>query len=180
MPKPLTLRAERSLLVLIDFQARLLPAIRYGEAALARAAKLSQGAALLGVPRLITEHCPDKIGATTAVLADPAIPVIGKTSFGAGTAPGFRAALGDRREIVIAGVETHVCVLQTVLQLLEQDYQVSVVADATGSRSSDNRTLGLARMAAAGAVIVSSEMVLFEWLSDAGHPAFKPVMALIK
>jgi nicotinamidase-related amidase len=174
------MRAEHSLLLLIDFQARLLPAILDGDAALARARTLSQGAGILAVPRLITEHCADKIGATTPALAADAIPVIAKTSFGAWPADGFEAALQGRRDIVVAGVETHVCVLQTVMQLLERDYRVWIAADAVGSRRAEDKALGLQRMAAAGARIVTSEMVLFEWLGHAGHPSFRPVMALIK
>ena len=173
------LAAETSALLLIDFQARLMPAIAEGAARVTQAGKLAAAAALLDVPVLLTEQNPRGLGGTDPALAD-AGPVLAKMTFDATRAPGFAAAMPDRPAVVVAGCEAHVCVLQTVLGLRAMGRAVAVVADAVGSRLPASRDLGLARMAAAGAQIVSTEMVLFEWLGSADHPRFRAVLALIK
>ena len=85
-----------------------------------------------------------------------------------------------RRTLVVCGIETHVCVLQTVFEALGKGYRAAVVADAVGSRLESNRKLALERMRAAGATVVSAEMLLFEWMRTAKHPAFKDISALVK
>lgn len=172
------LTAEGSALLLVDFQARLMPAIANGAASLAEGVRLAKAAALLGVPVLLTEQTPDKLGPTVEALAGVG-PVLAKASFDAGRAPGFAAALPERPAMVVAGWETHVCVLQTVLGLLAS-HRVAVVADAVGSRTEANRAAGLARMQAAGAEVVTAEMAVFEWLGSAGHPRFREALALVK
>lgn len=173
------LAAETSALLLIDFQGRLMPAIAEGEARVAQAAKLASAARILDVPTLLTEQNPRGLGGTDARLAE-AGPVLEKMTFDASRAPGFADALPDRPALVVAGCEAHVCVLQTVLGLRAMGRAVAVVADAVGSRLPANRDLALARMAGAGAQIVSTEMVLFEWLGSAENSRFRDVLALIK
>lgn len=179
------LEADRSALVLIDFQARLMPAIADGAAAVAAARRLQEGARLLQVPVLVTEQIPAKLGATVTELAAAsdapfAQTTFAKTTFDAARAPGFIGALPARSDLVVAGCEAHVCVLQTVLGLLDLGRRVFVVADAIGSRRPESREAAVARMQRHGAEIVTTEMVLFEWLGDAAHPRFRDVMALIK
>jgi len=173
----------RAALVLIDLQARLLPAIAGRERVLERALRLVEAARLLAVPVLATEHCPDRIGATVPVLAEKleAHEVHAKRAFSAaGLACFARLVEAGRDQLVLAGTEAHVCVLQTALGLHAAGARVAVVADAVGSRAAVDLELGLARLARAGVEIVSSEMVLFEWLGDADHPAFKPVHRLLR
>lgn len=173
------LDAATSALLLIDFQARLMPAIDGGAACLARAGKLAAAAHLLGVPALLTEQNPAGLGTTDPALAGVG-PVVSKMTFDATCAPGFAQSLPDRATVVVAGCEAHVCVLQTVLGLRAAGRAVAVVADAVGSRRAEDRTLALARMAAAGAQVVGAEMVVFEWLGTASHPRFREVLTLVK
>ena len=172
------LAAEGSALLLVDFQARLMPAIANGPASLAEAVRLAKAAALMEVPVLLTEQTPVKLGPTVEALAG-AGPVMAKATFDAGRDPAFAAALPPRPALVVAGWETHVCVLQTVLGLLPTR-RVAVVADAVGSRTEANRAAGLARMQAAGVEIVTAEMAIFEWLGGAAHPRFREVLGLVK
>ncbi len=176
----LTLAATRSTLLMIDLQARLMPAINGGDAVLRNALRLVAAARLLAVPRLFTEQNPRGLGATVPELAAEPGELTEKMSFDATRAPGLLARLGADRAVVVAGCEAHVCVLQTVLGLRAAGRQAYVVADAVGSRDPENRRLALDRMARHGAEIVSTEMVLFEWLADASHPEFRRVQALIK
>ena len=174
------LEARRSLLLLVDFQARLMPVIDGGEEAVRQAARLLQVARMLEVPRLFTEQNPAGLGTTVAALPVADDPVFHKFAFGACGEDGFLQQLPPDVVPVVVGCETHVCVLQTVLGLLDAGRPVAVVADAVGSRRASDKALGLQRMAAAGAQVVGSEMVLFEWLGSARHPRFREVMALIK
>lgn len=169
--------ADDATLLLVDLQERLVPAMHDGDEVVARAARLAEAATLLGVPVLATEQVPDKLGPTVDRLAGYPHLVTPKSRFAADAAglipPG-------RSEVVVAGVEAHVCVLQTVLSLRADGRRVLVAADATGSRFPADRDLALERARAAGAEIVSSEMVLFEWLRDATHPRFREVQKLLR
>lgn len=176
----LTINPERSALLVIDFQARLMPSIKDGELRIANAARLLRAAETLGIPRHITEQNPQGLGKTVNSLGISAGEAMAKTSFDSLRDPAIAAALEGDAAMVVCGCETHVCVLQTVLGLLERGRQVYVVADATGSRSADNRIAGLERMQRHGAEIVTTEMVLFEWLGSATHPAFKTLLPLIR
>ncbi|WP_444666254.1 isochorismatase family protein [Cereibacter changlensis] len=176
----LTLEAARSELLIIDIQTRLMPAIQEGPAVLARARQLVTAADRLGVPLLATEQNPAGLGPTVAGLLPEGAEVLPKMSFDALGAPAIAARLTGDRTLVVAGCEAHVCVLQTVLGLLQRGRRVQVVADAVGSRHAANRKAALKRMRQAGAGIVTTEMVLFEWLGSAEHPAFREIVALIK
>ncbi|MFC4942144.1 isochorismatase family protein [Pseudonocardia sp. GCM10023141] len=173
--------AEGSALLLIDFQQRLMPAIHDGAAVVANAVRLARAAQLLDVPTCATEQNPAGLGNTVDELAGFPQLVMAKTAFGATADPGFATLLPPRtEEIVVAGCEAHVCVLQTVLGLLAARHRVLLVADAIGSRVSSNAAAAIDRARRHGAEIVTTEMVLFEWLRDSLHPKFREVQALIR
>lgn len=173
--------AAGSLLLVVDFQGRLMPAIADGDEATANARRLIAAARLLDVPIVYTEQNPKGLGGTVEVLAPrDGEATIAKMTFDAWRSPEVRAAVPPGRELVVSGCEAHVCVLQTVLGALAEGRGVKVVRDAIGSRKQVSRSAALERMSRAGAEIVTTEMVVFEWLGDAGHPAFKEAIALIK
>lgn len=177
----LTIDRERSALLVIDFQQRLMPAIAEGGAAVANARRLLQAAKLLGVPILFTEHNAGGLGPTVPELADFANGRVAyKITFDACRMADFLDRLGDRRDIVVAGCEAHVCVLQTALGLLDAGRHIYLVRDAVGSRRAESKETAIARLAKHGAEIVTAEMVMFEWLGSAEHPHFRDVIALIK
>jgi nicotinamidase-related amidase len=169
-----------STLLLIDLQARLMPAIDGAAAVIANARRLRDAAGMFEVPLLYTEQNPRRLGPTVPDVASNAAPVIRKMSFDAARAPDFPAAVDGRGQWVVVGAEAHVCVLQTVLSLLADGREVFVVRDAIGSRRAESKEAGIARMARHGAEIVTAEMVVFEWLRTAEHPRFKEAAALIK
>ncbi len=197
------LNAEDSQLVLIDFQARLMPAIHDAPAVLANARRLAQMARLIEVPVWATEQNPAKLGGTDEALAALCDRIVSKMAFSGAqelqpllapqpTAPRGNArslprhlqkaapSEPERSTVVIAGCETHVCLLQTALSLLEADWDVWVVTDACGSRTERNRDAAYDRLAGAGCELVTTEMVGFEWLRDCEHPQFRALQALIK
>jgi nicotinamidase-related amidase len=172
---------DGAVLLLIDLQERLMPVIHDAEAVLARAVRLAEAAQLLDVPVNATEQNPARLGHTVAPLAVYPRHVVSKTAFSAVADPGFPALLPDGvAQIVVAGTEAHVCVLQTVLGLLASGHCVLLVADAIGSRDPADRAAAIDRARQHGAEIVTSEMVLFEWLRDARHPRFREVQKLLK
>ncbi|MCJ2027763.1 isochorismatase family protein [Methylobacterium sp. J-067] len=170
--------AARSLLVLVDIQARLVPAIADAEAMIANARRLKDAAGLLGVPVLLTEQNPDALGATVRELAGGE--TIAKMEFDVTRREGFLAHVPDGAEVILAGCEAHICVLQTALGLMTAGHPVRIVRNAVGSRRTENREAALARLAAHGADIVTTEMVVFEWIGTAAHPRFREVVRLIK
>ena len=175
------LTAETAVLLLLDLQERLVPAIHDGETVVARAVRLAEASRLLNVPIRATEQYPAGLGPTVSPLADYPQAVLTKTTFSAAADPGFHALLPSGvSQIVVAGCEAHVCVLQTVLSLLPGGHRVLMVADAVGSRHPDDRAAAIDRARQHGAEIVTSEMVLFEWLRDAQHPKFREVQKLLK
>ncbi len=177
-----TLERSRSVLCLIDFQERLVPAIDGGGAVVANAARLLAAAEALHVPVVMTEQNPKGLGGTVPELARPdgAVPVMAKMEFDACRARGVVEALPPGHQVVVAGLEAHVCVLQSVLGLLDRSRRAYVVADAVGSRRPESKAAALARLDRAGAEIVTTEMVLFEWLGTADDPSFKAVIGLVK
>jgi nicotinamidase-related amidase len=178
--------APRSVLVIIDLQQRLMPAIHDGDDVLKNARLLGIAAGALGVPVIGTAQYPQGLGPNVADIDALCGTTIAKTGFDACAEPAFLAALDDcadrdgRDELIVAGCEAHVCVLQTVLGLLARKRKVRLVADAVGSRRPFNRQMALERAQAAGAQLVTAEMVLFEWLRDSRHPQFRELMKLIK
>ena len=175
------LTARGAALLLVDLQQRLVPALHDGETVVARAVRLAEAARLLDVPIGATEQYPDGLGPVVAPLAAFPQLTLSKTAFSATDAPGFATLLpAGTAEVVVAGCEAHVCVLQTVLALQEAGLRVAVVADAIGSRDPASVTAALDRMARHGAEVVTSEMVLFEWLRDSAHPRFREVQKLLR
>ena len=171
-------------LVVVDIQDRLLPLIFERERLLQNAIRLVQGAAILRLPVLATEQYRKGVGATVPDIASaiPGFAPLEKTAFSCFGAPGFVEALRAEAvgDVILCGIETHVCVLQTCFDLLEQGFRPFVAADAISSRTAENHRLGVKRMRDAGAIIVSTEMILFELLERAGTDEFKQVLALVK
>ncbi|APW48379.1 isochorismatase family protein [Rhodoferax antarcticus] len=198
------LEADTSQLVLVDYQARLMPAIFEAPLVLANAVRLAKMARLLNVPVIGTEQNPSKLGENAPEVRALCQRTLAKMHFGgveeglgewlrppvkppAGNARSLPKHLqkpsntpSERNTIVIAGCEAHVCLLQTALQLLEDEFDVWVVTDACSSRTERNRDAAFDRLAGAGAELVTTEMVAFEWLRSAEHPQFKAVLPLIK
>jgi len=192
---------EECQLVLVDYQARLMPAIHDSEAVLRNAMRLAQMAQLFEVPAWGTEQNPGRLGENPSELKALCRTTLAKMHFGAcadglvellrpaprqgGNARSLpkhlqKAPAAERGTIVLAGCEAHVCLLQTALGLIEQEFDLWVVTDACSSRTERNRDAAYDRLAAAGAELVTTEMVAFEWLRTAEHPMFKQVQALIK
>lgn len=176
----LCMRADSSCLLVIDFQTRLMPVIHDGAAAVRNARRLIDAAALVGAPVAFTEQNPEGIGPTVPELAVPGAPVVRKATFDAVAAPGFASAVPEVRAVVLAGCEAHVCVTQTTLGLLASGRKVFLVGDALGSRDPANKAAAIERLARHGAEIVTTEMVVFEWLRSSDHPRFREALALIK
>lgn len=176
------LDATRSTLVLVDYQARLMPAIDGHRQVLAEATRVAEAASMLGVASVGTEQNPAGLGPTVEPLRSLCTSTLAKMHFGACEA-GLADLLGaphERPEVVIAGCETHVCLLQTALGLLARGFELRVVENACGSRRASDKRAAMDRLRQAGASIVTPEMVIFEWLGSCEHPAFKAALALVK
>ena len=175
------LSRRHAVLLLVDLQQRLVPALHDGDAVVARAVRLAEAAQLLDVPVRATEQYPAGLGPTVAPLAGYPQQMLAKTAFSPTSDAGFPALLPPgTTEVVVTGCEAHVCVLQTVLGLLSGGLRAVVVTDAVGSRDPADATAAAQRMARHGAEVVTSEMVLFEWLRDAAHPRFREVQKLLR
>ena len=177
------IRAADSAFVVIDMQERLVPAMQAPARTLRNTRTLLRAADLVGVPVLLTEQYPEGLGRTVPEIAQAtSAQPIRKMHFScmedAGFASAFRAT--GRRQAVIAGMEAHICVMQTAASLLEEGIEVFVVSDATASRTPDSEQACLRRLGAGGAGIVTTEMVVFEWLGRAGTPAFKEMLPHIR
>ena len=199
------LDASQSQLVLVDYQARLMPAIFDADAAAANAVRLGKIAHLLEVPVFGTEQNPSKLGENLPDIRALCQRTLAKMHFsgveeglGEWLRPPAKAApqgnarslpkhlqkpaagAEERNTVVIAGCEAHVCLLQTALDLLEDEFEVWVVTDACSSRTERNRDAAFDRLAGAGAELVTTEMVAFEWLRTAEHDGFRDIQALIR
>ena len=167
---------ENSLLLVVDMQTKLLPAIDACDAVIANVSWLIRAATMLGVPALATEQYPQGLGPTDPAIAAllPSGVIPGKVEFSCAAGCCFDgAATPAQQQVVICGIEAHVCVLQTAMELCSKGRDVFVVADATGSRNELDRQLAIERLRAQGVHIVSREMVAFEWLRAAGSEQFK-------
>lgn len=177
-------RAEHSVLVIIDLQEKLVPAVKESASTLHNASLLLTAARICQVPSLISEQYPEGLGKTVATITEAAgdSPVFSKLHFSCMEDTSFRSAFTQlgRNQAVLAGSESHVCVAQTAASLIELGYEVFFVADATASRALNSKITAQMRMSAAGAQIVTTEMVVFEWLGKAGTPEFKSLLPLIK
>lgn len=170
---------DRSILLVVDIQEKLLPKIAAKVEVLKTALWAVDLAKTLGVPTTLTEHFPDKIGATPTVLRSKVDErnIIEKTYFSAVKEGNLITSFeSDRNQIVVVGTETHICVQQTVLDLLSEGYEVFVIDSGVGSRRENDNLRGLDRMKHNGAEIVTPDMVAFEWLEKAGTAMFKVVL----
>lgn len=175
----MTLNAKQSVLLIIDLQERLSPAIDGGTAVIEHTAWLIGVARKLGVPVIATEQYPQGLGSTDKKIAELLLPgeLLEKIHFSAVAEGNLLSHIhGNRLQWVVCGTESHVCVQQTVLHLLAAGRQVSVVDEAVSSRKASDKALALQRMRQHGADIVSREMVAFEWLNQANTPEFKAVL----
>jgi nicotinamidase-related amidase len=178
---PAKLDRDRAALVVVDVQEAFRRALPDFEAVAAGAATLVEGAKEIGIPVLVTEQYPRGLGETVPEVADhlpEGTAPMEKVRFSASEAEGFD--LGGRDQALVCGIETHVCVNQTVLDLLGEGVETHVASDAVGSRTAENRELGLHKMERAGAVLTSVETALFELLRGSDAPEFKRVQALVK
>lgn len=172
--------AQSSTLLVVDFQAKLMPAIDRGADAIANARRLIDAAALLRVPTLFTEQNAKGLGPTVRELVPDPFVLAHKMRFDACREPDFLQRLAANHALVVAGCEAHVCVLQTVLGLIDNGRRVFLVRDALGSRRAESKETAILRMQRHGAEVVTTEMVVFEWLQTAEHPRFREAIALIK
>ena len=187
------IKRDASLLLVIDIQEKLAPAIFEGERVVRNSVRLLQGAQLLGVPCYIAEHCAGSIGPTLPEIrnattiettAGPRVSPIflPKTHFSCAAEPGvldlLRAA--QRPQVIVAGMECHVCVLQTAFGLNQAGFEVFLAADATSSRTPENHQAAVERMRAGGIHTVTTEMVIFEWLQRAGTDDFRALLPLLR
>ncbi len=183
MPTDLLSR-ETSALLIVDVQERLMPVIHDGAAVLERIGFLADVARLLGVPVLVSEQYPQGLGPTVETLRArvPAWDPVVKVEFSCAPNPVFAArwAALRRPQLVVAGIEAHVCVAQTALELAASGTRVFLAADATGSRRPLDAAVALDRMRAGGITVTTAEAVAFEWLRRAGTGDFKAVSALVK
>jgi nicotinamidase-related amidase len=174
------LERDRTALVVVDVQEGFRPVIDGFEDVAKRTGVLVQAAQVLGVPVLVTEQYPKGLGPTVPEVAEhlDGVERLEKTIFSAPRADGF--SLGGRDQAIVCGIETHICVMQSALDLVEQGVQVEVAADAVSSRTPLNRDVGLERMREGGARITTVETALFELLGRAGTDEFKAVQRLVK
>ncbi len=180
------LQAEQCALVVVDIQDKLLPPIFNKETMVKNSQLLIRLANILSVPVMLTTQYSKGLGSVVpeiaSLLAD--VPAIDKLEFSCFGSDRFRSKLkalpGNRNTLLLCGMETHICVLQTALGALNQGYLVHVASDAVGSRAEWNWKIGLKRMGTAGAVISSTEMMMYELLRNSGTPEFKQMLQHLK
>jgi len=180
----LLIRAHDSVLVVIDMQERLVPAMMAPARTIRNARTLLQAAEKIGIPTLLTEQYPRGLGATIPEIKSVAgtSEILPKMHFSCMEDSGFAKAFKslNRRQVVLTGMEAHICVVQTAVGLVEEGFEVFFVSDATASRTLENEAACLVRLSAIGVSIVTTEMVIFEWLGNASADAFKDILTLIK
>lgn len=178
------LNEENATILLIDVQEKLIPAISDSEALVSSTAKLLAGAKVLGLPVIWCEQNPTRIGPTMPELTEhlEGFSPISKLCFSALKSEEVKAQLQatGRNQVIVTGIEAHICVSQTVQELLQEGYEVHVAADCISSRTAQNREIGLTKMLNAGAEITSVEAALFEMLGQAQGDKFKQILKIIK
>ncbi|UCD49115.1 MAG: hydrolase [Phycisphaerales bacterium] len=175
---------SRCCLVVVDVQGKLAQLMVDKETLFKNLRILIQAAKILEIPILWCQQVPASLGPTVPEIAEllAGSEPIDKASFSCAGDASFNAkleALG-RKQVLLCGIETHVCIYQTAMDLLRQGFRVTVLADAVSSRTAENKQTALTRLATAGAIIAGTEMVLFELLRTAKHPQFKPIAKLVK
>jgi nicotinamidase-related amidase len=182
--RPLT--PEQCVLIVVDIQEKLLPAIANKELLMKNAQLLIRLAGMIGLPILSTTQYARGLGGTVPEISSllSNSPALDKTEFGCFNNSGFCTAIktlpGSRTTVLLCGMETHICVMQTALGAMNQGYLVHVASDAVGSRSEWNYHIGLNRMQDAGAVISSTEMMMYELLRSSSSPTFKELLPYLK
>jgi nicotinamidase-related amidase len=178
------LTLESTILVVVDVQGKLAQLMHEKERFFDNLQKVIKGAQVLGLPIIVTEQIPEKLGPTIPELARLLSDVqpLRKISFSCSGSEAFMTALeaSGRKQVLLTGMETHVCVYQTAMDLLQSGYEVHVVTDAVSSRAAENKQVGLEKIRAAGAIPTSTEMALFELLRIAEGPQFKEIIRIIK
>ncbi len=178
------LNTEDAVFTMIDYQARLVEVVDRKELVIPNVVKLIKGFQALKVPIIPTVQVPEKLGAMPPeldeALAD--VDILSKAVFSALREPAFLTALHQtgRKQVILGGIEAHVCVLQTGLDLLDAGYRVYALSDGMFSRTAENHDLALMRLHDAGAVISSVEIVLFELMRTSTHPEFRTISGLVK
>jgi nicotinamidase-related amidase len=184
MNLPAPLNVENTVLLLIDFQERLFPVMYEKEKLLRNVLKLIKGIQVLEVPVIVTEQYPKGLGPTIPEIKEllPGVKPVEKTCFSCCDEPAFGEALGvlKRKQVLIAGIEAHICVYQTAMALARAGYEVQVVGDGVASRDPENRLAALFKMGAAGVSPTTTEMALFELLKAAKGDKFKAISAIVK
>lgn len=178
------LTTDKAVLVVIDMQGKLAQSMYCKEQLFENVQKIIKGAQVLGLPLLLTEQNPKGLGPTIPEIADlvPGVRRIPKLSFSCCGDESFSKELSglQRRQVLLSGIEAHVCLYQTTVDLVGSGYEVHVLADAVSSRTADNKAIGLQKMRDAGASITSVETALFELLRAAEGPAFKQIISIVK
>jgi len=178
------MKADQSCLVIVDVQEKLAPVMDDPRRVIAGCAILLRAAGLLGVPVLISEQYPKGLGPTMVDLRElaPEDAYVEKTSFSVADSPEFMERLRnlDRKQVILAGLETHVCVLQSALSLKAQGWDIFVAADSCSSRKAESEVLAHERLRTAGVHLINREMALFEWLETSEHPEFRELQSLIR
>jgi len=174
-------RTDTGMLV-VDVQEKLIRLIPGHERIVFNIRRLLDGAAILGVPSTATEQYPQGLGRTAPELAERLQEIPAKLAFSCGETPQVLRgwAAEGRRKILVVGIETHVCIQQTVLDLLADGFRVYVAVDAVGARGEIDHRTALGRMSLSGATLTTTESALFEWCERAGTPEFKQISALVK
>ena len=178
------LNIEDSVLIIIDIQEKLVAASK-STSLVCKASKLASIANILNIPVIVSEQYPKGLGYTVNEIKSK-LPVdrkyIEKTSFSLLREEGFSEILKSccRKQIILCGIETHICVYQTAKDLIDAGYEVTVVKDICASRNDEESEIGISSMKASGAEISSLEMIIFEWLKSSRHPHFKEIQSLIK
>lgn len=184
-PTSRLLQAENALLLVVDIQEKLLSAMENPERLIEKVGILLKGSKALNLPVVISEQVPSKLGATTEKLQSD-LPVdatiLHKTAFGCGRDSNIMTHLNhlNRKQVILCGLETHVCVNQTAHQLIHEGYQVHLITDASQSRHKRDYKTALIRMTQSGVIPSTVESALFELMMTAEHPAFRLVQSLVK
>jgi nicotinamidase-related amidase len=178
------LTSDKAVLVIVDVQGKLAALMKDKEILFENLVRMAQGAKVLGIPIIWNEQVPEKLGETIAplkeVLTDNA--PLAKVSFSCCGNPAFMEKLRafGRKQVILVGIETHICVYQTALDLIKNDYEIHLVVDAVSSRHESNRRVGIERMKEAGAILTTVEMSLFEMLGRAEGEKFRQIAKIVK
>ncbi len=175
------LDTNNSILVIIDIQEKLVKAASNGEKTIINTSKISQAAQILSIPVIITEQYPKGLGATVESITGSDAFIMEKSSFSAFKEPEFEQKINslNRKQVILCGIETHICVLQTAIDLYKNGYEVYVLKDCVSSRSEEEQNSGLELLKQYGIKVITVEIALFQWLKSSKHPQFKDIQKLI-